>query len=458
MSIVEYTRKIDIVVSIFIDAAYFKLTSKAFVLNKRICVIGIDEFNSKKLNVFEGSQEYDYYPILDVSELQHCDTYNMEELMNKAMDQIDDLDNTPDAIVGFWNFPVTCLTPMLAREYSLPHLPLDALIKCEHKYLGRLEQEKIIPDKVPAFDVLNPFHSNPYKSITVDFPFWLKPIQSFASQLSFKIETKKEFNDALSVIREKIHRFADPFNYVLERVELPERIEGIDGYHCIAEEAMPGVQATVEGYVHDGNIKFIGAFDSKRHRHHETFFSYEYPADLNQKTIGEIEETSTKILDNIGYDNSSFNIEYFYNKDRDEFSLLEINPRISQSHSDPFHKVDGAPNHKPMIEVALGKKPDFTHREGDFNVAAKFYYRVFEDGVMTDVPGDEDLDSIRKEMPDMEIKIWVDEGVRLSELHDQDSYSYKLASVYLGADNKDALYSKRDRCFELLNFKIDSHE
>ncbi|WP_340105708.1 ATP-grasp domain-containing protein [Rhodohalobacter sp. 8-1] len=427
-------------------------------MKKRVCVIGVDEFNSKKLNAFEGAQEYDYHSILEVSELQHCETYDMAELMSKAMDQIDDMDETPDAIVGFWNFPVTCLTPMLAREYNLPHLPLDALIKCEHKYLGRLEQEKIIPDKVPAFDIVNPFHSSPYESVSIDFPFWLKPIQSFASQLSFKIENKKDFDEALTVIRDKIHRFADPFNYVLDKVELPESIKGIDGYYCIAEEALPGVQATVEGYVHNGNIDFIGAFDSKRHRHHETFFSYEYPANLDQKSIANIEKTSTKILKNFGYDNSSFNIEYFYDKDNDDFWILEINPRISQSHSDPFQKVDGAPNHKSMVEVALGESPEFPHRKGDFKVAAKFYYRVFDDGVITKVPGDDDLEAIRKEMPDMEIKIWVDEGVRLSELHDQDSYSYKLASVYLGAENKKKLYDKRDRCFDLLNFKIDSTE
>lgn len=427
-------------------------------MKKRICVIGIDEFNSKKLNAFESSQEYEYHSVLDVSEIQHCETYDMDELMNKAIDQINSLNHSPDAIVGFWNFPVTCLTPLLAREYNLPHLTLDALIRCEHKYLGRLVQKKIIPDKIPAFNVVNPFDSQPFDNITMDFPFWLKPIQSFASQMCFKIENKKDFDEAISIIKKKIHRFADPFNYILDKVDLPDSIQGIDGYHCIAEDSLPGVQATVEGYVQNGSIGYIGAFDSKRHRHHETFFSYEYPANLDQKMIDRMEETSTKVLENFGYDNSSFNIEYFYDKDTDDYSLLEINPRISQSHSDPFHKVDGAPNHKPMIEVALGKKPEFPHRKGNFNVAAKFYYRVFEDGVITEVPGDDDLESIRKEMPDMEIKIWVDEGDRLSELHDQDSYSYKLASVYLGAENKKKLYEKRDRCFDLLNFKIDSPE
>lgn len=427
-------------------------------MKNNVCVIGIDELNSRKLNDFEGAQDYEYHSILDVSELQHRDTYDMDELMNKALDQIEFLDQPPDAIVGFWNFPVTCLTPMLAREYDLPHLPLHALVKCEHKFLSRLEQEKIIPDKIPSFKAVNPFDSNPLGKIEMDFPFWLKPVQSFASQLSFKIETEKDFKNALPIIRERIHRLADPFNYVLDKADLPESIQEVDGYYCIAEDTLPGLQATVEGYVHNGSVGYTGAFDSKRHRYHETFFSYEYPADLDQEIIDRMKITSTRVLENLGYDNSSFNIEYFYDKDSEKFSLLEINPRISQSHSDPFHKVDGAPNHKSMVEVALGKKPDFPHRKGEYNVAAKFYYRVFEDGVVKEIPGSDDLEAIREEMPDMEIKIWVDEGTQLSELHDQDSYSYKLASVYLGAENKQKLYDKRDRCFDLLNFKIDSSQ
>lgn len=424
-------------------------------MKNRVCVIGIDDFNFEKLTAFEGSRDNEYYSILDISELQHCESYDMDELMNKALDQIESMDHPPDAIVGFWNFPVTCLTPMLAGEYNLPHLPLDALVKCEHKYLSRLEQEKIIPDKIPSFNVVNPFDSNPFKSIDIDFPFWLKPVQSFASQLSFKIENEKDFNDALPIIRERIHRFADPFNYVLDRTDLPESVENIDGYHCIAESPLPGVQATVEGYVHEGSIGYIGAFDSKRHLHHETFFSYEYPAGLNQKTIESIQETSTNILENFGYDDSSFNIEYFYDAEKDDIWFLEINPRISQSHSSPFNKVDGAPNHKSMVEVALDKKPHFPHREGDYRAAAKFYYRVFEDGVVSNIPSGEDLEKIQNEIPGMRIKVWVEEGTRLSELYDQDSYSYKLASVYLGAQSKAELYEKRKQCFNLLNFKID---
>ena len=425
-------------------------------MRKHVCVIGIDEFNFEMLHSFDSSKNYDYHSILDISELQHREKYPMDELMNKAVAAVESLDGPPDAIVGFWNFPVTCITPLLAKEYNLPHLPIDALVKCEHKYLGRKEQMKIIPENVPDYNLVNPFGENPFKDVEIDFPFWLKPVVSFASQLCFKVHKREEFDKYISMIKEKIHRFADPINYVMDKATVPDYMNNIDGYYCIAEQAIQGKQCTIEGQVNEGKIGFTGVFDSLRHLYHETFFSYEYPSVLDNRVIDEMEKISSSLLSGIGYDNSSFNIEFFFDEENDQLWLLEINPRISQSHSDPFLKVDGEPNHKPMVEVALGEEPSLPSREGEFNVAAKFYYRVFEDGVVTNIPDIHDIENIRKVLPDMKIKIWVEEGTRLSDMYDQDSYSYKLASVYLGADSKEELYEKRDRCFDLLNFKIDS--
>lgn len=427
-------------------------------MKKHICVIGIDDFNLEMLNAFKEAEDYEYYPILDVSDLQHREKYSMQNLLEEAISVIDTLDISPDAVVGFWNFPVTCLTPLVARHYNLPCLPLDALIKSEHKFLSRSEQKKILPNAVPDFNLIDPFGDQPLNSVEIDFPFWLKPMVSFASQLCFKVHDKEEFDEAITDIKKGIHRFADPFNYVLKQTDIPETIKGIDGYYCLAEETISGKQCTVEGYVFDKQVGFTGVFDSLRHPKHETFFSYEYPSSLSQNVINEMKQMSKALLKGIGYNNGSFNIEYFYDEENDDIRLLEINPRISQSHSDSFNKVDGAPNHKPLVEVALNKKPEFPHNEGKFDVAAKFYYRVFKDGAVTNIPSEDELEKIRDKIPDMRIKIWVEEETRLSELYDQDSYSYKLASVYLGAQTKDELYEKRERCFEMLNFKIDSEE
>ena len=56
----------------------------------------------------------------------------------------------------------------------------------------------------------------------------------------------------------------------------------------------------------------------------------------------------------IGYDGTRFNVEYFWDAERDALTLLEINPRHSQSHAELFAWVDGVANHHHMIELRWG--------------------------------------------------------------------------------------------------------
>jgi hypothetical protein len=50
------------------------------------------------------------------------------------------------------------------------------------------------------------------------------------------------------------------------------------------------------------------------------------------------------------------------------------------------------------------------------------------------------------------------EGDRLSELTNQDSYSYELANIYVGAQDEAELIEKYQRCIRALPFEIDDEE
>ena len=51
-----------------------------------------------------------------------------------------------------------------------------------------------------------------------------------------------------------------------------------------------------------------------------------------------------------------------------------------------FRKVDGASNQAVTVDVALGRDPEFPSQRGEFPRAAKFFWRLFEDGVVRKVP------------------------------------------------------------------------
>ena len=156
----------------------------------------------------------------------------------------------------------------------------------------------------------------------------------------------------------------------------------------------------------------------------------------------------------IGFDNGAFNIEYFYNHDTDSIKLLEINPRISQSHSELFQRVDGASNHAIMVKLALGRQPAFPHRQGRDAFAAKFHLRRFQDAVVNRVPTAADIDTLQQQIPGLEVDVIVRQGMRLSDLIEQDSYSYDMAHLYLGAASRQELLDRYRQVVERLPFEF----
>jgi CRISPR/Cas system CMR-associated protein Cmr3 (group 5 of RAMP superfamily) len=103
------------------------------------------------------------------------------------------------------------------------------------------------------------------------------------------------------------------------------------------------------------------------------------------------------------------------------------------------------------VELSTGRKPTFPHRQGKFNVAGKFFLREWEDAFVEKVPSPEVVQRIEQELlPDSSIQIVAHEGQYLSDLMDQDSYSYRVALLWLGGADKQDLERKRKQCEDLL--------
>src|SRR5690625_2339482 len=58
---------------------------------------------------------------------------------------------------GHCHLPVTDMVPILSRSLGLPSPKLESVLKCEHKYWGRLQQQRAIPEAVPAFQPVDSF-------------------------------------------------------------------------------------------------------------------------------------------------------------------------------------------------------------------------------------------------------------------------------------------------------------
>jgi hypothetical protein len=420
---------------------------------RHVFVLGLDEANLPTLNAVPGAESLRYHPLLSIDELQGGEV-SVPALIDKARAVLDAFDGTIDAIVGYWDFPVSTLVPILAERYGTRSTSLESVVKCEHKYWSRLEQRKVT-DRHPRFGRVDLDTDDPRPPENVRFPMWVKPALSYSSELAFGVKDMDEFQDAVRQIREGISRVGRPFEYILDRIELPPEMAGVGAQVCLAEEAMTGLQVAVEGYVHQGEVTVYGVLDSINYPDTSSFQRHQYPSTLPPSVIAQLHDVTERVMREIGFGPATFSVEYFFDPKTQEISLLEINPRHSQSHAELFQYVDGVPNHHSMIRLALGEDPRMPRRKGLYAMAAKWYYRWFTDGVVRGVPSPDDLARIEREADGVRVDVTTEEGQLLSDLAQQDSYSYELAHVFTGGSDEADLRKKYDHCVAALGLTFD---
>ncbi|HWU06044.1 MAG TPA: ATP-grasp domain-containing protein [Streptomyces sp.] len=423
---------------------------------KNIFVVGLDDSNLPMLEAVPDAGAYRFHRLLTIGELQEGEV-SVPDLMDRARAVLDAHEGSIDAIVGYWDFPVSTLVPMLGKEYGVRTTSLESVVKCEHKYWSRLEQQKVI-DEHPRFGRVDLEADDPKPPEGVDFPMWLKPALAYSSELAFGVSDMTEFRKAVEEIRAGISRVGRPFDTVLGLLDLPPEMEGVGGEVCLAEEAMTGIQVAVEGYVYQGRATVYGVLDSINYPASPCFLRHQYPSSLPAPVIRKLHEVSERTMQQIGMESATFSIEYFYDPKTQDISLLEINPRHSQSHAELFDYVDGAPNHHRMISLALDRDPALPGGKGPYAMAAKWYYRWFGDGKVHEVPTPERIAAIEREIPGVRIDVVPEEGQKLSTVSQQDSYSYEVAHIFTGGDDEKDLRRKFDRCVAALGLTFDETE
>lgn len=410
---------------------------------KNIFVLGLTEVQRRELETVQEADDYAFHNLLDYERLVATAEIDFSELLDAARAELAAFGGSVDAVISHWDFPASVLGPILAAEHGLPAPSLESMLKSEHKYWSRLEQRASIPECVPGFAAFDPFDDDALASIDLEFPFWVKPVKAHSSNLGFKVENKADFDAALTEIRANIEDIGDAFNEVLARVDLPPQMREWGGNTCLAEQFVQGIQAAPEGTMFQGRFNVHGAFDMHKDQDGTSFDRLDYPAaSVPEHVQQRMAEHSERYLRQVGFDNGCFNAEFMWDPEADQLWLIEVNTRISQSHSELFVKVDGASNHEVAIDIALGREPRMPHRQGRFAVAAQCMLFHDEDAIVTRVPTDEDKQALREQFPETVLTTLVQPGDRLSELAGQDSYRYVVGKAYIGADSREELLAR----------------
>jgi biotin carboxylase len=301
---------------------------------------------------------------------------------------------------------------------------------------------------------VNPFDDASIAALDLSYPFWLKPVVAFSSHLAFRVRNAAELRWAIKAIRAGIGKFAEPYDDILRLGGLGHLPAELGGYMCVAEAAIGGRQCTVEGYVQDGRVQPYAIIDSIRARNRTSFLRYEYPSSLPTGVRARLRDLTVRLVEHIGLDDTTFNVEFFWERSWDSLHLLEINARMSKSHCPLFTLTCGSSHHEVAIDVALGRPVDYPHAHSGYSHAAKFMPRVFHDARVARVPSAAQIKEVGRRFPGTEVHVHVRPGMRLSDLPNQDSYSYEIADVFLGADSRRDLLARYREVMKILDFRF----
>jgi biotin carboxylase len=425
-------------------------------MKQHIYVLGLDEDNREILQRTEHLSDCEFHALLTHDELRGVERFAVDRLLSTCEERLAAQPGSIDAIITLLDFPATELLPILCQKFNVPGPTLEAVLGCNHKYWSRLLQREAAPGAVPQFAAFDPYDERSLEQLPeqISFPMWVKPMNSYRSHLGYRVNSMDELHDAAEVFREQLPRLSDPLRDILQRAQLPEEISGLPEHACLAEGIIGGRQCTLEGYASGGEVVIYGVVDSIRESNGSTFSRYQYPSQLPKQVRSRMAEISEAVIRRIGFNDSAFNIEFYYAPRTEKIWLLEINPRASQSHAPLFERVDGESNQAIVVDVARGRTPVVHHRSGVNRVAAKCFVHAFGDAVITSLPSHAHLRQVEAEVPGASITMLVHEGTQLSALLDEDAYSYELADIYLGADSQKELLARRRRCMELLDFTL----
>ena len=156
---------------------------------ENVFVLGLDAHNARLLDGLPDADRYRFHPVLSDGELAGGDSVDLPGLLDAAQRQIEEFDGPVHALVGFWDFPISTMVPVLCERLGLRWATTEAVVKCEHKYWSRLEQAKVI-DEIPGFGLLD--LDDPALPEGLAYPVWIKPVRSASSQLAFRADDPQQ--------------------------------------------------------------------------------------------------------------------------------------------------------------------------------------------------------------------------------------------------------------------------
>jgi hypothetical protein len=333
-------------------------------------------------------------------------------------------------ILGTGDYPGCMFAALVGEQLGLPVPSAESVVRLSHKYYSRQIQRLHVPEATPDFEPFNPF-GGPPRFQRLDYPVFIKPVKGTMSIRAQLVRTPEELRRAVHFSwRERLEKrlLLGPFQHLLSRYT-----EGdVPAWWFIAEQPLEGVQVTVDGFVERGTPVVMGIVDSVMYPGTISFQRFDYPSRLPEPVQVRMRDIAVRLMRGSGFNHACFNIEMFYDPQRDTVRVIEVNPRMSYQFADLYERVDGMNTYEAQLALATGRQVPWRARAGRDGAASSFVLRRFSDARVVRVPSKEEIAELQERFPGTLVQVLCAPGERLSS-HDQDVGSFRYGIINMGA-------------------------
>jgi len=351
-----------------------------------------------------------------------------------------------DGVVSSDDHPGSIIASIVANHWNLPGPTPLSTLTCQHKYYSRITQQESVPDATPKFALVDPHKP----IIDMPYPLFIKPTKSYFSMFAEKIDSPEALKKRMKYLQPTRH-FIRPFNQLLKK----HTNFTYNADYLLAEELLSGQLVTLEGYIQNNQVGILGIIDAHMYPGTISFHHFEYPSALDKTIQKRMHTIAKKFIQHVDLNNTLFNIELMYDKNKDTIHIVEVNPRIVLQFVDFYEKVDGINSYEIALQIATGQQVSPTHKKPRYNFAGSFALRVFNDYITTHVPTHKDINRLKRTFPEAIIRIHTEEGCKLSESI-QDGKSFRYALINIGGNSRKKLYKNYKQAKKSLPFKFKS--
>jgi hypothetical protein len=346
------------------------------------------------------------------------------------------------------------LASLVAERLGLPHTPLAAILRIQHKFYAREAFQRIAPEANTAYGIIRRDFSHP-SHVPVPFPFYVKPAKAAFSVLARRVDSFEELYRHTrfgwferAIIDRLVQPFADVMFAHSSLVENP--------FSMVCEGLVPGRQVTANGYAREGKVRMLGIVDSVMYPGTDQFQRFQYPSVLPLPQQDSVNALATKLLQGMEFGHGLFNVEMRIDPHSGQARVIEINPRAAGQFYDLFERVDGYSLFDVLLDLHSGIEPRVRHRAGREQHAASFVMRDLAGEGLSRWPSGAEIAGLQARNPDAHVMIYPKRGTDLKrEMKWLGSYRYGV--VNLGALSLEAMFARFHRLCEEITFHPASH-